>query len=108
MAKVKKHRRPLGRHYIREWRDEKGLTQDQLAERIGLSRTQISRIENHKQGYSQEMLEAIAEALGTTAASLIMRAPGSDIWSLQDALTGMGESQRRQAIAVIEALRAAG
>lgn len=107
MAKVKKPHRPLGRHYIREWRDHKGLTQDQLAERVGLSRTQISRIENHRQGYSQELLEAVADAIGVSAATLIMRAPGSE-WTLQEALTGLGEVQRRQAIAVIEALRAAG
>jgi transcriptional regulator with XRE-family HTH domain len=86
-------RQRRARIYLREWREEAGLTQDQLADRIEtlsgyrMSKAQISRIELGKQPYSQDFLETAAEALGTDAASLLMRNPqrdGEAIWSLWD------------------------
>jgi transcriptional regulator with XRE-family HTH domain len=43
-------------------------------------------LENGKRGYTQETLEAIADALGTDAASLLMRNPTDPgaIWSIWD------------------------
>lgn len=78
--------RPRRRHYIKEWREKRNLTQDQLAERLGTTKTSISRIESLKQAYTQDFLEACAEALLTDPASLIMRDPTDDeaIWSLWD------------------------
>src|SRR5262245_49860200 len=78
-----KHRR---RHFIREWRLYRGLTQEMLAERLETTKANISRIENLKQGYTQDFLEACAVALSTDPASLIMRDPTDPegIWSILD------------------------
>lgn len=65
----------LRRHFIREWREFRELSQQQLADIIGTTKTSISRIENLKQGYTQEFLEACADALGTHASILLMRPP---------------------------------
>ena len=43
-----------------------GLNQEQLAERAGLQRTHISRIEAGKYAVTLETIQAIAEAFGMT------------------------------------------
>jgi transcriptional regulator with XRE-family HTH domain len=69
------------RHFIKEWREFRDLSQEQLAELISqatgkdTTKTSISRIENGEQGYTQDSLEAIADALGTHVATLLSRPP---------------------------------
>lgn len=43
-----------------------GLTQEQLAERAGLQRTHVGRIEAGRYAVTLEVVQAIAEALGMT------------------------------------------
>ena len=43
-----------------------GLTQEQLADRAGLQRTHITRIEQGRYAVTLEVVQAIAEALGMT------------------------------------------
>src|SRR5947209_7376471 len=70
--------------FIKQWRDFRNLSQDALGERIGTSGGSISRIENGEQPYTQDTLEALAEALMTDPASLLMRNPTDEdaIWSV--------------------------
>jgi transcriptional regulator with XRE-family HTH domain len=63
------------RTYIAEWREFRGLTQEQLAEQIDTTKATISRIESRKIGYSQDFLEVCADALGVHASVLLARAP---------------------------------
>jgi transcriptional regulator with XRE-family HTH domain len=63
------------RHFVREWREFRGLTQEQLAEMLNMTSASISRIESLKQGYTQNFLEACADALGTHPGTLLTRAP---------------------------------
>jgi len=53
-------------------RKMQGMTQMELADRIGISRTHMSNIEapNGKSGMSLEVLFDIADALGTTLEAL--------------------------------------
>jgi transcriptional regulator with XRE-family HTH domain len=64
------------RHFIREWREFRGFTQEQLADMVGTTKTSISRIESLKMSYTQEILEAIADALGVHPGVLLTRLPG--------------------------------
>ena len=75
------------RTFIREWREYRGLSQEALGERLETSGASISRIENGTQPYTQDTLEALADALMTDPASLLMRNPDDPeaIWSLWDA-----------------------
>lgn len=75
-----------GRTFIREWRLHRNLTLEQLADRIDTTHASLSRIERGKQPYTQPMLEALADALQTDPASLLMRDPSSPdaIWSIWD------------------------
>lgn len=70
--------------YIAEWREYRGLTQEQLAERVDMSVSNISQLERGLQGYSTEGLEAIAHALQCEPGHLHMVDPNrdEDIWSL--------------------------
>jgi transcriptional regulator with XRE-family HTH domain len=55
-------RRPF-RHFIVEHRESKGLTQEQLADRIGCDAMTVSRWENYKVRIDFNILAAVAEAL---------------------------------------------
>lgn len=47
-------------------RKQMGLTQEELAQRAGLQRTHVGRIEAGKYAVTLETIQAIAEALGMT------------------------------------------
>jgi len=49
---------------LRVAREEAGLTQDQLAERLHTKKSAISRIENHAEDIRLSTLEKFAEAIG--------------------------------------------
>lgn len=91
------------RHFLREWRKHRNLTLERLAERIGTTAGNLSRIEKGLQPYTQDFLEAAAEALGTEAASLIMRDPTKPdaIWSLWEKAK---PAEREQIVNVISAM----
>lgn len=99
------HKKPLQRIYLREWRKEKGLTQEQLASRLDLDRSYISTIERGKSGYTQWFLEAAAEALGVEPADLIVRNPRdpTGYWTIWD---GIPKEDRPRYAEAIQALRA--
>lgn len=49
---------------IRELREESGMTQDELAEKTGLKKQSVSRIELGRFSTGQDILSKIATALG--------------------------------------------
>ncbi len=56
---------------VRERRDRAGLTQQDLADRLSLSRTSVVNIEQGRQGIPLASLPKFAEALGCSAAQLL-------------------------------------
>lgn len=75
-------------HYIKEWRRHRGLTQEQLAERVGITKSYVSKIESGKKRYDQPFLEAAAIVLQCAPADLLMRNPSDPdgLWSVYDQL----------------------
>jgi UDP-N-acetylglucosamine 1-carboxyvinyltransferase len=57
-------------HFIQQTRTQKGITQAELARRIGTSQSAINRIENGGQNLSMEMLARISDALHSQIVSL--------------------------------------
>lgn len=88
-------RKQYRRTFIRQWRDHRGLTLERLAERVGMTAGNLSQIERGRTPYTQATLEALAEALQTDPANLLMRDPtqGASIWSIWDQAK---PGQRRQ------------
>jgi transcriptional regulator with XRE-family HTH domain len=101
--RIAKSDSPRFRHFIKEWRKFRQLNQEQLAERIGTSVASVSRIESGKQPYTQDFLEAAADALQTSPGSLVMRNPESDdpLWSLWEAAK---PGERKQMLEVMRVI----
>src|SRR5690606_25485436 len=93
--------------FIRQWRQHRNLTLEQLADRIDMTPSALSMLERGQRGYQQDTLEIIAEALQTDPASLLMRDPSDEeaIWSIWD---NASEAERRQIVSVAAALKRAG
>lgn len=94
--------------FIRHWRKFRGLTLEQLSSRLeelghSISAGGLSMLERGERGYAQETLEALAEALQTDVASLLMRDPTDPdgIWSIWDKAK---PGQRRQIVEVAKTL----
>lgn len=90
--------------YLKEWRKHRSLTQQQLADRLDVTKGYISELERGIKRYNQDVLEALAEALVCLPADLLNRDPSEpdSIWDIWPNLT---DSQRAQALAIIKALR---
>lgn len=78
-------KRELGKHYLRQWREHRGLSLRKLADRMELepgvpitSHANIQRIERFEQPYSQEILEAAALALDCTTTDILSVDPSKD------------------------------
>lgn len=75
------------------------MSQEQLADLIGISRVQVSRVENGKRKYDQYFLEQASVALGCTPADLLACDPfnADGLFSLYEQLS---PQQRRQLVAI--------
>lgn len=106
MPSVKHPRRELRRHFLQQWRLQRGLSQEQAALRLDISRTQLSKIENTRSPYSQGLLEAAAEAYGCTVADLLIRDPTlpDAPWSIYETLKKAPADRQKQIHAVIETM----
>lgn len=59
---MRKPVRRLRKHYMKEWRKFRHLTQEQAAARLDVTQATLSRVENLLIPYSQELLEGAAIA----------------------------------------------
>lgn len=94
-------RRPR-RIYLAEWRDYRGLTQEQLANRLGVTDVSVSRWETGRALLNTNVLAAICEALSIEPPDLY-RHP--DTPSADALLRDQPKDIREQAFRVIKALR---
>jgi transcriptional regulator with XRE-family HTH domain len=89
-------RKTYRRTYIRQWRDRLGITQEELADRAGLSYGYISLLETGKRGYTQDSLERIAHELRCTPGELLNVDPTRDA-SFMGLVETLKPHERRQA-----------
>ena len=68
----------LPRTYIRAWRERKGYTLNQIAERIDATTPTLSRVETGIGMLTWGVVNAISEALGVPAYDLLFRDPEND------------------------------
>ena len=94
-------RRPK-RTYLAEWRENRGLTQEQLGERLGVTGVTVSRWETGRALLNTNVLAAISEALSIEPMD-IYRHP--DQPSADALLRDQPVEIRDQAISIIRALR---
>lgn len=95
-------------HYLREWRKHAGLTQEQLAEAVGTSKSQISELERYNLQLSPKWLIRLAPVLKTQPGFILDHNPDDldndiiDIWSR------IPERDRRQAARVLRSFTRTG
>lgn len=94
-------RRPP-RIFLAEWREARGLSQERLGERLGVSKMTVSRWERNVASVNINVMSALAEALDIEPRDLF-RHPETP--SADALLRNQPESIVDQAIAVIGALR---
>lgn len=79
-----------GPNFLREWRQFRKLTQEQLAERVGTNANMIGYLESGERGLSAKWLRKLAPALETTPGMLLDHDPNQldsdiiDIWAHAD------------------------
>jgi transcriptional regulator with XRE-family HTH domain len=72
---------------IRLRREAAGLTQEELAHRVGLTRTSITNVESGRQKVQVHTLYAIAQALDIFPEALLPPPPGANLRLLPQDLT---------------------
>ena len=77
MAPIKRPPRLRHKHFIKEWREFIDISQEEAADRIGVNRSTISRVESAETPYDQDILEKLADAYGCTVVELIKVHPSA-------------------------------
>lgn len=62
--------RTVGRN-VRAWREQRGISQEALADLVGVHRTYMGGIERGERNLSLKSLERLADALGVDALDLL-------------------------------------
>ena len=60
-----------GKNPIRVWREYRGLTQQHLAEKVGISKPYLSQLESGKRSGTTDVLMSIAQALNVGLEELV-------------------------------------
>ena len=102
MGKVRPNLKTRKKTQIREWRKHRGLTLERLSDRIGVTPGALSQLERGDVGYTQPMLEALADALSCQPADLISRPPDTEN-GLQLVWDAIPVADRPKALEVLKA-----
>lgn len=87
---------PRPRQYLREWREARRLSLNDMAVLTPYTKSTLSRIERGKMHFFDELLEAYAEVLGVPAYALLHRRPGGpeELFVLIDQLLAEGADDK--------------
>lgn len=88
--------------FIRDWRKWRKLTLERLADRVGVSVGALSQLERGDVGYTQPMLEALADALNCEPADLITYSPKA-VGDLRQIWAKIPQEDQGQALKVLQA-----
>lgn len=64
--------------FLAEWREYRKMTQSQAAELTNMSASNLSMLENGRQGYTQKTLEKLADVYNCRPADLLLFNPLTD------------------------------
>lgn len=99
-------RKQYRKTFLAPWRDLAGFSQEQAAERLGISAGHLSNVENGRRPYTQELLEGAAALYGCEPADLLTIDPsGPDGQkTLLATLGAVPAAQRDAAVRMLRAL----
>ena len=89
MTEIRNARKDIGQR-IQEARKAKGLSQDELADKLGSKRTTIGNYERGERSIDTDMIKKIADVLGIPSSLLIDGIPDgyTDRYSIKDLING--------------------
>ena len=90
------------RHFIGEWRKYKGCTLEEIAKVLDVTPFDLSQLEQGEIGYTQPLLEALANAFQIQPADLLSRDP-SEPETICTLLASLTPQQHKRAVAVLRA-----
>lgn len=105
VVSIPKPHRPT--YFFRAWRKYRGLTQEQVAERVGMAVSSVSQLETGKQGFTDQTLVDFAHALDCEPGDLLSRDPNVE-GAVVDLLRLIRRKDAKTVIAVLNALPDAG
>jgi transcriptional regulator with XRE-family HTH domain len=92
------------RNFLREWRLHKGLTQEQLADKVGTTKAVISLLETEQRPLSSKWLRKFAEALGTTPGRILDVDPNEVSAEVLNIWDHIGAADRPRAVRILRSL----
>lgn len=85
-----------GPNYLRAWRVFRGLTQEQLADRVDTNPNMIGYLESGERGLSAKWLRRLAPALDTTPGMILDHDPSTLDSDIIDIWAHAGSREKRQ------------
>jgi transcriptional regulator with XRE-family HTH domain len=92
------------RNYLRQWRKKAGLTQEELADKVGTNKAVISLLESERRPLSAKWLRKLADALGTTPGRILDVNPDEANADVLDIWDHIRAKDRATAIRVLRSL----
>jgi transcriptional regulator with XRE-family HTH domain len=92
------------RNYLRAWREKEGLTQEELADKVGTNKAVISLLENEKRPLSSKWLRKFADALGTTPGRILDVDPAEVSAEILDIWDHIKSEDRPRAVRILRSL----
>lgn len=91
--------------FVRKWRKLRDMTQEELGEKIGVSGSSISQLENGKQGFTDKTLADIAAVLDCSPLALLACDPTrqDSFWPLFEMAERLEGPDRRRAFRMFRA-----
>ena len=91
----------MDRNYLKAWREFRGFTQEQLADKVGTDKAVISLLENEKRPLSSTWLRKFAAALETRPGHILDTDPATLDNDIIDIWTRIEATDREQAARVL-------
>lgn len=105
MLRMSKKQYPKPRHYLREWRQFRKMTLEDLAKEAGTTKGVISEIELSKKGLSLKWLYRLAPALKTSPGMIVDYHPEIVDHDALSAFLRLGEAEKQQVLKIIGVLQ---
>jgi len=110
MAPVKKQKSDRSKTFLKEWREHRGMTLEEAAEKIDLHYTTLMRIERGAVPYNQDFLERAAIVYACDITDFLDNSPKA--WNapklVYDALKDATPEKQRAALEIVSAFLKAG
>lgn len=98
----------MPRHFLKEWREYAELSQDDLAERVGTTKSVISLLENGHRGLSDKWAYKMADAMNIRAGWIMDFNPNDVPTDVLRTWLDIAQGDRPQALKVLRSFAATG